>query len=325
MSQKNKDDKEKRFFNPFFRLELDGPGVEKGEDAVLDKPTFKNFFKLLWRKLNQLVSLNIFTILGNFPIFFILLVIAGFFSTSSSAPSSPVFAPLSGVISIGGQHSAALNGLVGIYGAHTAITVLSSTDYILLGLSALLAITFGPVMTGSTYIARGFVREEPVFMFHDFFYAIKRNIKQAIPFGILDLGIILIIIYDIVFFNMNYGENIGTTMLFFGALCLAAMYFMMRSYIYLMMITFDLKITKMLKNALIFTVLGVKRNIAMLLGSLFVVLLNIFLLLLYPPVGIILPFVIVPSMLIYISVYCEYPVVKKIMIDPYYKDKQESE
>ena len=324
MAKKSEENK-KSFWNPFSRLELDGPGVEKGETPILDEPSFKNFFKMLWRKLNQVASLNLLAVVCNFPVFFLLLFIAGFFSASSTAPVHTVFANLNGIITLGDSSASVVSNMVGIFGVQTSVTVHSTVDYVLLGLSALLFFTFGPVMAGCTYIARGFVRQEPTFLFRDFFYAIKKNLKQALIFGILDLLIIVLIAYDIFFFNLNYTASIVTMMLFFGALCLAAIYFLMRTYVYMMMVTFDLKITKMLKNALILSVLGIKRNIAMLLGSVAAVLINVFLLAVYFPIGVILPFVILPSLLINISVYCGYPVVKKVMIDPYYKDENNAE
>lgn len=323
MKYKRDEEGKKNFFSRFSQNGKDGPGVEKGEAPVLTEPTFKNFFKLFVRKLNQIISLNLIFVIGNFPVFFLLLVIAGFFSASSTAPMYTVFTNINGIMTIGEPSSSIASNLIGIFGTHSAVTVLSGIDYVLLGLSALLVFTVGPVTAGCTYITREFVRQEPVFLLRDFFYAVKKNLKQSLIFGALDVIIVLIIAYDLYFFNMNYSTSFLTMMLFFGALCLGVMYFLMRSYIYMMMVTFDLKITKMIKNALIFTVLGIKRNIALLLGSLAAVWIEILLLGFYFPMGVILPFVILPSLLIYISVYCGYPVVKRVMIDPYYKDEDQ--
>ena len=47
---------------------------------------------------------------------------------------------------------------------------------------------------------------------------------------------------------------------------LVFIYGVMRFYTYLMMVTFNMKLGKIFKNALIFTVMGFKRNILALLG-----------------------------------------------------------
>ena len=69
---------EKKRFNIFSRSNKDGKGVDKEELAIADNPTFLNFFKLCGRKVNELLSVNLLTILGNFPIFFFLFAMSGY-------------------------------------------------------------------------------------------------------------------------------------------------------------------------------------------------------------------------------------------------------
>ena len=209
---------------------------------------------------------------------------------------------------------------MGIFGMQADITVLSTTDWILLALSALVIFTFGPVNVGCTYILRNVFRGEGIFLWHDFFYAIKRNIRQGLIYGIMDAVIIFLLLYDIFFFNLNYGANTALNMMFFGALFMAILYLIMRPYIYLMLVTFDLSILKMFKNALLFTVLGVKRNIMSLLGVVLLAVLEFSLLMLYFPLGVILPFVCLFSIGYMMQIYGAYPKIKEIMIDPYYEN-----
>lgn len=310
--------KEKSKFNIFNRANKDGKGVDKDEVAIADDPSLPNFFKLLGRKLNQILSVNIMLIFGNFPIFFFLLAMSGYFSIHTTSPYYSVYAPLRGALMF--NDSAANSALWTLFSRQAEVTVHTTADYVLLGLTALLLITFGPVRVGCTYILRNLFRGEPVFMMHDFFYAIKRNLRQAIIYGIMDIGIVCLIIYDIVFFNLNYNLNMVMNTMFFMSLCMAVLYFFMRHYIYLMLITFDLSIVKMLKNGLLFTVLGVKRNIMVLLGTIIVMLFEYFLIYTYFPLGVIVPFVILPALLILMGIYGAYPKIKEIMIDPYYEE-----
>lgn len=314
-AEKKKERREK--FNIFARAYKDGKGVEKDEKPICDEPTLKNFFVMLGRKLNQMLSVNIIMVIGNFPIFFLLLAVSGYLSIHLASPNYPVFAPLYGALLFDKNPGTA--ALWSVFSRQAEVTILTTADYIMIGIGALVIITFGLVRVGVTYILRNMFLGEPIFLMHDFFYAIKRNIKQGLIYGIMDLVIIALLIYDIVFFNLNYNLSTVMNVMFFMSLCLAMLYFFMRHYIYLMLITFDLSILKMLKNALLFTILGIKRNIMVFLGTVCVGLFEFFLMYAYFPLAVIIPFVILPSLLIMMGIYGAYPKIKEIMIDPYYE------
>ncbi len=306
-------------FNPFKRTYADGEGVSKDEEAPCDNPNLKNFFKMLWRKLNPILSVNLLGVFGNFPIFFALFAISGYASIHSTAPYFSVYAPLAGAFRF--DTSPATTALMGIFGMQASITVLSAVDYVLLALSALTIFTFGPVNVGSTYILRNLFRGEGIFLWHDFFYAIKRNLRQGLVMGVLDAAILFLLLYDIFFFNLNYGAGTVLNMMFFAALFMLVLYVVMRPYIYLMLVTFDLSILKMFKNALLFTVLGIKRNIVSTLGVLLLIVLEFVLFMTYFPLAVILPFVGLFSIGYMMQIYGAYPKIKEIMIDPYYEKR----
>lgn len=309
-------------FNPFANLgNSDSDGVSKEEKQIWENPNLSNFFKFLKRKVNQLLSVNILMIFGNFPIFFALFAVSGYLSIHSTSPYFSLFAPLNGVMHFDSSPTTAV--LFNIFGMQSKITVLSTGDFVLLALACLTIFTFGPVCVGTTYILRNMFRGEGIFLWHDFWYAIKRNLRQGLIYGILDLFIMFLLAYDIFFFHLNFGNSVVMDMMFFACLVLAVLYFFMRMYIYLMMITFDLSILKLLKNALLFTVLGVKRNSMALIGTVAVLAINYLLLALYFPLGVIMPFVCGFSLCSMIGVYAAYPKIKEIMIDPYYMDETE--
>jgi uncharacterized membrane protein YesL len=85
-----------------------------------------------------------------------------------------------------------------------------------------------------------------------------------------------------------------------------------------MLITFDLKIFKLYKNAFIFSILGGKRNLLAVTGIGVAMLLNYTLLIAFIPLGIIVPFIILFSTGAFMGAYAAYPKIKEIMIDPYY-------
>ena len=87
------------------------------------------------------------------------------------------------------------------------------------------------------------------------------------------------------------------------------------------MVTFDLTVFKILKNALIFALLGFKRNLVATLGIMLLTIIEIVCVFgaggILLPFGIALPFLILISTLAYMKVFAAYFKVKEIMIDPY--------
>ena len=101
---------------------------------------------------------------------------------------------------------------------------------------------------------------------------------------------------------------------------LMILYTVFRFYTYLMIVTFDMKLIKVFKNALIFTVLGIKRNIMALLGLLLVSAIAFVPIMLLVPLGLgvalVLPLIYYLGVCAFIYTYAAYPVIKKYMIDP---------
>ncbi len=315
LKEKRRAEKKARF-TPFAHMNKDGDGVDEDAEQIAEHPTLKNFFVLLGRKLNRILTVNLMLIAGNFPIFFALFVVGGYLSIHTTSPQYLPFAPLRTAVMF--DPSPATAALWSVFSKQASVTVLTTGDYILLGFAALVVLTFGPVRVGVTYIHRNTVRGEPVFLWHDFWHTIRRNLRQALIYGVMDVAILGLIIYDVLFFNLNYGSSMMISVMFFMSLMLGLLYGFMRTYIYLMLITFDLSIFKMFKNALYFTVLGLKRNIMALLGIVLVLMVNYLLLAVFPPLGILLPLIIVPSLCILMGIYAAFPKIKEIMIDPYY-------
>ncbi len=302
-------------FNP----NKDGLGVSKSE---LNAPrNLVNFFKFYWRNLGRLAYTNMLMILGNFPIFFMMIASAGYLDRQGFAPASQLYGPLYGALKHNLQATPATMALFGVHGVQTSVSIPTTATYVFYALTALIIFTFGFVNIGTTYILRNTVKGEPVFIWHDFWYAIKRNKKQAFIYGILDVIFIGLLAYDILFFYFNIGSFMFNVMFYFS-LALAFIYFIMRFYIYIIMLTFDLSIMKILKNALIFSILGFKRNIMAVIGIAAVLMLCYSMLIVFLPIGIILPFIIMLSTCAFMAAYAAYPKIKEIMIDPYYVEEE---
>ena len=140
--------------------------------------------------------------------------------------------------------------------------------------------------------------------------------------GVLDLFVIFMLAFDYLYFG-SMPSSFFVDCAYFAILLLAVLYFLMRLYIYVLLVTFELSIRKVLKNALIFAVLGIKRNVMAILGLVLLVAVQVVLFLLFQmtPLGIALPLIM---MLLYFlgvaaftCTYASYPVIERYMIDPY--------
>ena len=122
------------------------------------------------------------------------------------------------------------------------------------------------------------------------------------------------------FFFFNTPSSGLTDFIYVMTIALIVIYIIFRFYTYLMLVTFNIKISKMFKNALIFTVLGIKRNILALVGLAIVTAIAVLPMLLFVQVGlgiaIVLPLIYYLGVCAFIYTYAAYPVIKKYMIDP---------
>lgn len=306
-----------------FNFNAQGKGVKKEPEGPKN---LANFFKHFANKFTRLVTVNMFIVLGNFPVFFFLLGTSGIIGYDTYMPINEMFAPIHGIITHEQSPTAAT--LFGIFGLQAETTLPNIWTYVILALSLLLIFTFGYVNTGTTYILRNMVKGEPIFMWDDFWYAIKRNKRQGFILGVLDLVFSVACAYCILYYNAAAGLTAIMNFMFWASIFIALLWAWMRFYMYILMITFDLSIFKILKNSLIFALLGFKRNFMATLGIIAMLIITYMLMMIYFPLGIIMPFILLFADCAFMSTYAAFPKIKEIMIDPYYKDEepeQESE
>lgn len=299
----------------------DGRGVSKNEGDL--PPRLRRFFLCLKNNIGKLLSVNIMMVLGNFPLIFALIALAGYTQKNYLLPHSGLFQNLLGHFFAQGDLGPLEMSQIGIEGMMHNTLAPTALTYVFFGISALALFTFGIVNCGSAYVLRNMVSGEPVFVWTDFWYAVKRNWKQALPFGMVDGGICAILALNIV--SMLGGvTNFFQSFMFWSNIVILLVFFVMRYYIYLQMVTFDLKIWKIIKNSLIFTLLGLKRNLLALLGILILGALEIFFLIgaggLLLPFAVALPLILMLSISSLMKMYAAYFKVKELMIDPYYAE-----
>ncbi|MBR5120462.1 MAG: DUF624 domain-containing protein [Clostridia bacterium] len=307
----------------FFDYNRDNRPDAVEEDTT---PTLKRYFKLLARRFWKLVTLNLMML----PLIIPALVCFYLYVSMRQTPvaGEVLFPQLLGANAVSATPTSTL--LFDLFGAQQNIPVFTTWTYIGMGICiAFLVITFGWQNIGAAYIVRNMVRGEAVFVWSDYFYAIKRNLKQGFFLGLIDAVILFTLGFDISYF-WGRGGTFTLDVGFYLTIALIVLYFLMRFYIYLLIVTFDLSIYKILKNALIFSLLGFKRNIMGVLGILLITALHVILLLLListPLSGlpIILPFLWYMAAVTFTSAYAAYPVIDRYMIAPYANQEDEEE
>ena len=307
----------------FFDYNRDNRPDAVEEDTT---PTLKRYFKLLARRFWKLITLNLMML----PLIIPALVCFYLYVSMRQTPvaGEVLFPQLLGANAVSATPTSTL--LFDLFGAQQNIPVFTTWTYIGMGICiAFLVITFGWQNIGAAYIVRNMVRGEAVFVWSDYFYAIKRNLKQGFFLGLIDAVILFTLGFDISYF-WGRGGTFTLDVGFYLTIALIVLYFLMRFYIYLLIVTFDLSIYKILKNALIFSLLGFKRNIMGVLGILLITALHVILLLLListPLSGlpIILPFLWYMAAVTFTSAYAAYPVIDRYMIAPYANQEDEEE
>ena len=125
-------------------------------------------------------------------------------------------------------------------------------------------VTFGPATAAMTQLMRKFVIGEPIFVFHEFMNAFKKNFKQAFIMGIIDIFLIVILVYNLNFYSaalMNTDE-MSTKVILALSVAMGFFVIMMHFYIYPQIVALNLRLPQIIKNSFILMVVGFKNSFA---------------------------------------------------------------
>ena len=323
-TENNNNKKEGKLFSFFSPSRSRNAGLTKQQAQFDGKYNFVNFFKFLKNHFGDLTILNLIFILTNFSLILVLFSVSGNTNVSVDTPASPFYQHIYSAMRYGtGVQTSVLNS---VFGSVTQLSVPTVFTKILYYSAFTLLVTFGLSNIGMAYVTRAMVRREHTFVWHDFWYAVKRDWKQGLIIGVIDCVVIFLVSYALMFYYSNLSVGgFQLTVMFYLAVFFAFFYFVMRIYIYLMAITFTLKTFKLIKNAVIFSLLGIKRNICAVLGIGVVAFVGYYLILMFSTVAMILPFIFTIALMYFIGTYCAYPVIVKYMIEPYEKEHPKAE
>lgn len=183
-----------------------------------------------------------------------------------------------------------------------------------------------PFIGGLTFVTRNYAREEHAFVLWDFKDAVKNNWKLFLLDGVLVYFVSVILSISIPYYISAAGKNWFTSVA--AAICtLIGLFFLFSQYyVPVMIVTFDLKFSQILKNSLIFAVIGLWRNLLVtaLLG-----ILAFFIFVAFHYAVPILVVVLVLCLFIFLLFsYCAflinftvYPLIDRMMVQPYLNQK----
>lgn len=271
------------------------------DNAPVKKGVFR-FLELYFRKFWRFLSVNILYFLATLPmLLYVFYTVNGLFADKL------------------GNQGILLAGLGFLASFFSFIP--SVLELPLLVLSVLL---YGPLTMGMTYMFRNFAREEHAWG-SDLWSRAWSNAGQGVFFGLLDLVLTLVFVNgmfsSVVKAGQTLGYGISIVLSVLSGIAFVIWYFM-RHYTYLMAVTVNLNVFRILKNAWLFVVLGFGRNVIcglVTLACLVVTFLLNQLLTVFT-----LPFFFY-SFSWFCTVFTCYPIVKKYIIVPALEAEQQNE
>ena len=194
------------------------------------------------------------------------------------------------------------------------------------GIISLPVLTNGLAAAGITNVTRNIARDKHSFGTSDFLETISKNWKQALPAGIINTLIYIILSFDIYFFYIS-AKGLMSTIGLGISLCMLFVFTVMQYYIWTLIITFNFKLKQVYKNSFKFVFINMKMNLLCFFAILLVYAVNIAIIFLLQSYFLV---VITFELLIYILTFpsfryllvqfCTFPSIKKYIIDPYYAE-----
>lgn len=279
-------------------MSLFRPYVYKDKKGIDPNAPQKHGFFVFWeiyaRKFWRFVTINLIYFAVTLPILLWVYLMANGYAGLYFSTAGELEDLLPGV----SFYAAVLNYIpMGVFGVLVAISI----------------ILYGPIRMGVTYVLRNFAREEHAWI-SDIFSKAWENKWKGLFFGLLDVFVIGMLTINILS-RIDPAESGAFVWLAVKYLSYAVLvfYLFMRHYFYMMSVTFDLSIRNILKNARLFIILGLGRNIWSFIVAVFVWLV---VLTTHPVITIAALPVLAYSFSEFVVVFVCYPVIKKYMINP---------
>lgn len=271
-------------FFGLFDYSKEGPGVPK--DAP-PKSRFRIFFEVLARKFWNIAKVNLLFGIFNIPAILFLFLFAGYLQLL-------------------------ITQNLGLSAEEVSQNLFFGTIPLMSIFICLPLITVGPAQAGMTYVLRNYSREEHAFIWGDFKEHALKNLKQSLIVSVINTFVTVLVILDIYFYFNYRTDNLLITAASAFIIMAFIVFMMMSMYIYPMMVTFNLSIKQLYKNAFLFAIMKFFPNLFILI-FIFVLLFFSFY---YPVIGYLLFIFITMGLISFITNFYVYSKIDKYMIQP---------
>ncbi len=298
-----------------FTRSFDKPG--KGVDLnAPPKRSFFRFWDIFGRKFTHFIRVNLIYVLNSIPTFLLVFFLTGLVSSAILEVPS-----LQSVLQNLAQQTAENMGDSNLMTQQLNQMIVMFDLFMRFVLTYLFVVLWGmgPATAGLTYVLRNFAREEHAWIWSDFKDALKSNFKQSAIVFLIDL-VVFVLFYVAFAFYLQMSGFLGAMR--YVIVMIAVIYTMMHFYLYPMMVTFQLSLKDLYRNALLFAIGKLPSNLLILTILLLVhvgsVLMAInfgggyFMLILF--VILLLEILILQSFSAFIVNFHAYPKMKKYMI-----------
>lgn len=186
-------------------------------------------------------------------------------------------------------------------------------------------VLIGPATAGLVRVLRLYILDQHTFLFRDFFRGFKANFKRGAIISLLDA---LIFLSCFAAYNLypGYAIKYDNKLWYIPmviTLSFGLMVMMMNFYIYPMLVALNLSMKDLFKNALILSVIAMKRSVVMALIFIVTIVLMT-LLFVYKAVLFLFLIPFIPMAIVWFTLcFISYPVIQKYIINPYYESKGE--
>ncbi len=291
-----------------FKMSLFRPYQYKPRPDLLSAAPVKHGFFVFWeiyfRKFWRFITVNILYFVVTLPmlIYFYFLCNTLYYNLLESR----------GILESMQQTSQVIDIFPGV--AFFSVLTTYIPSFLHIPLLAVSVFLYGPATMGMTYIFRNFAREEHAWI-SDFFSRGWANFKQGLFFGILDVVVVLLLVSGIIGGGSGGSGFIPVLTVILKTLSaiFLVVYLFMRHYFYVTAVTVELSVFKIIKNSMLFVLIGFGRNIWAEIVNLLVFIVCFLTVPLFSLFS--LPFLFY-SFTGFATVFTCYPVVKKYIVVP---------
>jgi uncharacterized membrane protein YesL len=187
-------------------------------------------------------------------------------------------------------------------------------------------ILISPFVAGLAFVTRNYVREEHAFIFSDFMDAVKQNFKAFLINGVICYFGYIIFSVAISYYLAECKNNSLFYFLFAVCIFVLIIFVFAQYYVPVSIVTFDLNLKQIYKNSLIFSIIGLWRNL-LITFILLIVFGGLYILLYMVPVSlffiVLFVFLFLFSFCMFLINFIVYPLIDKSMIQPFQKDRED--